>query len=198
MVLQHFSKVNTPKVVNIRVNAGMIPSDHWIQDPEVGGGRMIGEGCHFVDLASALVASNPTKVMAMGTRKGNGSALLNDNLTIILSFADGSIANITYTADGSKAQEKEFVEMFGGGLSASINDFKDVTLFSGDFDKKVKKLPAQNKGQKEMLDAWIEGLKTGKPAISIDTILLNSLATIQTIESLTLGAALDVNLAILK
>ena len=198
MVLQHFSKVNTPKVVNIRVNAGMIPSDHWIQDPEVGGGRMIGEGCHFVDLASALVASNPTKVMAMGTRKGNGSALLNDNLTIILSFADGSIANITYTADGSKAQEKEFVEVFGGGLSASINDFKDVTLFSGDFDKKVKKLPAQNKGQKEMLDAWVEGLKTGKPAISMETILLNSLATIQTIESLTLGAALDVNLDILK
>lgn len=193
-LINHFAKVNTPKVVNIRVNAGMIPSDHWIQDPEVGGGRMIGEGCHFVDLASALVQSNPTKVMAVGTRKGNGSALLNDNLSIILTFQDGSIANITYTADGSKAQAKEYVEMFGGGLSGTINDFKETTLFSGDFDKKVVKLPAQNKGQKEMLDTWLAGLKSGQPAIATDTVLLNSLATIQAIESLTIGDALEVNL----
>lgn len=196
-LVEHFSKVNTPKVVNIRINAGMIPSDHWIQDPEVGGGRMIGEGCHFVDLASALVDSNPTKVMAVGTRKGSGSALLNDNLGVVLTFEDGSIANITYTADGSKAQSKEYVEMFGGGLSGTIDDFKKTTLYSGDFDKKVKKLPAQNKGQKEMLEAWIEGLKSGTPAIAPETILLNSLATIQAIESLTIGDSLNVTLDIL-
>jgi len=114
-----------------------------------------------------------------------------------LTFKDGSVATITCTGDGSKAQSKEYIEVFGGGLSAAIDDFKEVSLYSGDFDKKVKKLSAQNKGQKEMLDAWINGLKSGKPAIETETVLLNSLATIQAIESLTVGDALDVTLDIL-
>ena len=197
IALKHFANVSSPKVINIRVNAGHIPKDHWIQDPEIGGGRMIGEGCHFVDLASALAESVPTKVMCMGTKKTDSSALLNDNLTICLSFENGSIANIIYTADGSKAQSKEYIEVFAGGKSAIIDDFKEVTLFSGDFDKKIEKLAAQNKGQTEMLNAWLDGLRKGVGAVDPNILVLNSLATIMAIESLSTGLPLDISLDIL-
>ena len=92
-MLCHFQEVQSPLVVNIRINSGAIPEDHWIQDPEIGGGRVIGEGCHFVDLASALVGSNPKTVSCIGTSKSHKSALLNDNVIINLSFRNGSIAN---------------------------------------------------------------------------------------------------------
>ena len=112
----------------IRVNAGYISPDHWIQDPQFGGGRLIGEACHFVDLASALIGADPIEVHAFGMVKSGVSALLNDNVCISLRFADGSVANLTYTADGSKAMAKEQIEVFGGGRSAVIDDFREATF----------------------------------------------------------------------
>jgi polar amino acid transport system substrate-binding protein len=197
-VNKHFKDVKSPLVVNIRINSGFIPADHWIQDPAVGGGRIIGEGCHFVDLASALAGSNPKTVTCIGTAKDNKSALLNDNVSIMLTFENGSIANIIYTADGSKAMQKETVEVFGGGRSAIINDFKEATLFSGDSKSEVKKLTAQDKGQKTMLDTWLKGLKSGEPCVSYECLMANSLATILAVESLALGTTLAVDLTVLE
>lgn len=197
-VNNHFKDVKSPLVVNIRINSGFIPAEHWIQDPSVGGGRIIGEGCHFVDLASALARSNPKTVTCIGTAKDNKSALLNDNVSIMLTFENGSIANIIYTADGSKAMQKETVEVFGGGRSAIINDFKEATLYSGDSKTEIKKLMAQDKGQKTMLDAWLIGLKSGEPCVSYECLMANSLATILAVESLALGTTLVVDLATLE
>lgn len=197
-VVNHFKGVKSPLVVNIRINSGFIPADHWIQDPAVGGGRVIGEGCHFVDLASALTSSNPKTVTCIGTAKDNKSALLNDNVSIMLTFENGSIANIIYTADGSKAMQKETVEVFGGGRSATINDFKEATLYSGDSKCEVKKLTSQDKGQKAMLDSWLTGLKSGEPCVSYECLMANSLATILAVESLALGTTLIVDLASLE
>ncbi|WP_419533004.1 Gfo/Idh/MocA family protein [Endozoicomonas sp.] len=197
LVKSHFSSVKSPLVINIRTNAGAIPMDHWIQDPLVGGGRMIGEGCHFVDLASALADSFPVSVYAVGSAKAAKSALLNDNLVVTLTFANGSIASITYTADGAKAMEKEYVEVFGGGRSAVIHDFKQATLFSGDLDKTHKKLQAQDKGQKAMLQAWLNGLKSGQPCVSYESLMANSLATILAVESMTLNQPMAVDLSVL-
>ncbi|MCA4962033.1 bi-domain-containing oxidoreductase [Pseudomonas sp. Y24-6] len=196
-VIEHFTAVKSPLVVNIRINAGAIPSNHWIQDPQVGGGRMIGEGCHFIDLASALVGSNVKTVYAVGTSKAEKSALLNDNLCLSLTFENGSIANITYTADGSKAMAKEYVEVFGGGHSAQINDFKDVTLFSGDSNAKQHKLGVQDKGQKHMIGAWLKGLKSGTPCVEYKCLMATSLATVMAVESLALGVAIAVDTAVL-
>ncbi len=196
-VLQHFESVKSPLVVNIRINSGDIPSDHWIQDPAVGGGRVIGEGCHFVDLASALVSSNPKTVTCIGTSKANKSALLNDNVSIMMTFENGSIANIIYTADGSKAMQKEYIEVFGGGRSATINDFKEATLYSGDSKKEVKKLMGQDKGQKLMLKAWVDGMKSGTPCVDYNCLMANSLATILAVESLATGVSMNVDLSIL-
>ncbi len=196
-VVKHFLSVRSPLVVNIRVNSGAIPTDHWIQDPKVGGGRIIGEACHFVDLASALVSSDPKTVNCVGTSKANKSAMLNDNVVITLTFENGSIANIVYTADGSKAMQKEYVEVFGGGRSAVINDFKDAVLYQGDSKQYVKKQTAQDKGQKSMLSAWLDGLKTGTPCVPYECLMANSLATVLAVESLALGSSLNVDLSIL-
>lgn len=193
-VIKHFASVQSAKVVNIRVNAGSIPADHWIQDPKEGGGRLIGEGCHFIDLASALLQQNPQTVYAIGTAKPNKSALLNDNVIITLTYPDGSIATITYTADGSKAMSKEYVEVFGGGRSAVINDFREAILYEGDNKEVVKKLSAQDKGQKQMVASWIEGLRSGKPALSYECVMANSLATVLAVESMTIAAPMTVDL----
>jgi polar amino acid transport system substrate-binding protein len=178
------------------VNAGAIPADHWIQDPVMGGGRMIGEGCHFVDLAAAICNSNPATVYAVGTAKPNKTPMLNDNLSVALTFENGAIANIIYTADGSNAMAKEYVEIFGGGRSAVIDDFKELRLHAGDHQTKRTKLVAQDKGQKAMLAAWLEGLRTARPAIPFDNLLATSLATIMAIESLSIGMPLAVKLPV--
>jgi predicted dehydrogenase/threonine dehydrogenase-like Zn-dependent dehydrogenase len=197
-VSEHFESVRSPLIVNIRINAGAIPSDHWIQDPATGGGRMIGEGCHFIDLASALVKSNVRTVYTVGSTKPESSGLLNDNLCLTLTFDNGSVANITYTADGSKAMPKEFVEVFGGGRSAKIDDFKSVTLFNGDTNAKVEKLGIQDKGQKTMLNSWLAGLKSGTPCVDYHCLMSTSMATIMTVESLISGVPLTVDLSILS
>ncbi len=196
-VLEHFAGVKSPLVVNIRINAGAIPASHWIQDPQVGGGRMIGEGCHFIDLASALVSSNVKTVYAVGSNKAEKSALLNDNLCLALSFHDGSVANITYTADGSKAMAKEYIEVFGGGRSAQIDDFKEVVLFSGDSNAKRNKLGVQDKGQKHMITAWLKGLQSGTPCVAYDCLMATSLATVMAVESLGAGMPMQVDPAVL-
>ncbi|MFP6749908.1 MAG: bi-domain-containing oxidoreductase [Alphaproteobacteria bacterium] len=196
MAMEHFVAVQSPLVINVRVNAGAIPADHWIQDPVMGGGRMIGEGCHFVDLAAAICNSNPATVYAVGTAKPNKTPMLNDNLSVALTFENGAIANIIYTADGSNAMAKEYVEIFGGGRSAVIDDFKELRLHAGDHQTKRTKLVAQDKGQKAMLAAWLEGLRTARPAIPFDNLLATSLATIMAIESLSIGMPLAVKLPV--
>lgn len=197
-VIEHFAGVKSPLVVNIRVNAGFIPANHWIQDPQVGGGRMIGEGCHFIDLASALVSSNVKTVYAVGSSKAEKSALLNDNLCLALTFENGSVANITYTADGSKAMAKEYIEVFGGGRSAQIDDFKEVVLYSGESTTKRNKLGVQDKGQKHMIVAWLNGLQSGNPCVEYACLMTTSLATVMAVESLGLGMALAVDPSVLN
>ncbi|KKD59393.1 oxidoreductase [Grimontia sp. AD028] len=197
-VINHFKPITTPLIVNIRVNAGHIPKEHWIQDPHTGGGRIIGEGCHFVDLASAIVQSNPKTVHAFGTARNDKSALLNDNVIINLSFENGSVASITYISDGSKALQKEYVEVFGGGRSAVINDFKEAILYSSDTTKEVLKQPSQDKGQSMMINSWIDSLKSGESCIDYNCLLSNSLASIMAVESMMIGSSMNVDLSILS
>ena len=196
-VQAHFNGVLSPRIVNIRVNSGSIPADHWIQDPKLGGGRIIGEGCHFVDLACALAASAPVSVYMCGSGRAEKSAMLNDNVIISMTFANGSVANVTYVADGSKAMAKERVEVFGGGRSAVIDDFKEAFLYAGDSDRQHKKLSVQDKGQKQMLAAFVKALQDGKELIPYEELALSSLATVCAVESMMIGAPVEVNLALL-
>lgn len=197
-VLDHFSNTNSPLVINIRVNAGYIPSDHWIQDPVVGGGRLIGEGCHFIDLASALSKSNVVSVFAYGSGRSDKSPLLNDNVCINLKMSDGSIANIIYTADGAKGQSKEYIEVFGGGLSAEIYDFKSVKLFKDSSVLDEIKTPAQDKGQSTMLTEWVDSLKGSVACIDYQCLMHTSIATVLAVESMATGCAMNANLSLLE
>lgn len=192
-LISHFSSVIGPKLINIRANVGNIPSDHWIQDPKLGGGRLIGEGCHFIDLATAIAGSKPVQIHSFGTSKDDKSALLNDNVIVNLKFANGSIASVTYVADGSKAMAKEQIEVFGGGRSARLNDFKTLDLYGGDSKHEFHKLAAQNKGQVEMLKAWVDSISNGTQLIESEELFLTSLATVMAVESLALGVALDIS-----
>ncbi len=197
-IIKHFDSVQSPLIINIRVNAGFLPADHWTQDAKEGGGRMIGEGCHFIDLASAITNSDVKTIYAVGSSRNDKSALLNDNLCLSLTFENGSIANITYTADGSKAMAKEYIEVFGGGRSAQIKDFKEISLFDGDKNVKNKKLGSQDKGQKLMIDSWLNGIQIGEPCINYNSLMQTSLAAILSIESLSIGMPLNVDRKLYK
>jgi polar amino acid transport system substrate-binding protein len=91
---------------------------------------------------------------------------------------------------------KEYIEIFGGGRSAQIHDFKEVSLYSGDTGNRTLKLGVQDKGQKAMIAAWLEALKTGRDCISYDCLMTTSLATVMAVESMTLGAPLQVDLSV--
>lgn len=197
-VRDFFAYVKAPLVVNIRVNAGTIPADHWIHDPVEGGGRMIGEGCHFIDLACAICGALPKTIYAVGTAKADKAPVNNDNLCIAMMLDDGSVANIVYTAEGSKAMPKEYVEVFGGGRSAVINDWKELVLFGGGAKATRHRSSSQDKGQKNMLLAWVNGLKKGKPCMAYETQMHVALATIMAVESLTIGMPMTVDPSILE
>lgn len=196
-VRAHFDGAPGPKTVLIRANAGAIPMDHWTQDAERGGGRLIGEACHFVDLALALTGADVTAVTCTGA--GTGKApLLNDDFIMTLVLSDGSVATIVYSASGSAGMDKEYVEVFGGGRSAVIRDFRSAQLYGpGTASKKIGGR-TQDKGQAAMIAALMDGLKTGTPAVAPDSAFRTTLATVLAVQSMGSGKTLGVDLDVLE
>ena len=176
-----------PLAINYRINAGYIPSDHWTQDPDLGGGRIIGEVCHFVDLVMYIVNSKPVSIAAVAM---DTALNLNDTLAINLKFENGSIATIAYFANGSKELPKEYLEVYGSGVTAVLDDFKELTIYSK--KKKRFKLSNQDKGHRQEVVAFLDAIKKGKPApIPFDEIYLSSLVPFKIIESIQTKAILD-------
>ena len=194
-VTAHFADCAGPKVVSMRVNAGEIAADHWTQNPEQGGGRLIGEACHFVDLAEALCGSEITAVQAVAAGDAAKSALLNDNFTLSLNFADGSIATITYTAKGAPGMGKEYIEVFGGGRSAIIDDFRRGLLFEGSGSPTKIGSNTQDKGQAAMLAALVDGLLSGQAAIPVASLLRTTAATFAAVDSIASGGRRTIDLS---
>jgi predicted dehydrogenase len=175
-----------PMAMVYRVNAGAIPKESWIQDPEIGGGRIVGEVCHFVDTLSFLTGSLVVSVYANAMSE---SDKLNDTLNIALTFQDGSIGNISYLANGDKSLPKERIEVFAHGATAIIDDFKELTVYSGG-RKTKKKLIAQEKGQKDEVKRFIEAIIKGSGSaglIQFEEIYNTSLVTFKIIESIRTG-----------
>jgi predicted dehydrogenase/threonine dehydrogenase-like Zn-dependent dehydrogenase len=169
-----------PVAINYRINAGNVPSDHWTQDPKVGGGRIIGEVCHFIDLCRYITGS-PILTVAATTMKS--AATTDDTLNIQLQFANGSVANISYFANGSKEMAKENLEVFSAGNSYVLDDFKSLTIYSK--NKKVINNPNQDKGHKAEIDAFLNSIKSGTiPPISFGELYESMLATFKTIDSI--------------
>jgi polar amino acid transport system substrate-binding protein len=169
-----------PKAMNFRINAGTLPKDHWAHDPEIGGGRIIGEVCHFIDLALYIAGSNITSVYA-NALKEPGS--LNDTLVINLAFENGSIANISYFSNGSKQVPKEYFEIFCNGHTVIIHDFKTMEIYGKSFSR--MKLRTQDKGHKKELSLFFDSIRNGKQSpIPFDDIYHSTAVTFSIIESL--------------
>jgi polar amino acid transport system substrate-binding protein len=181
---------NYPLSMHYRINAGYIPSGTWIQDPESGGGRIVGEVCHFIDLLSHLASSRPVKISAEGLSMPDGRFRSDDNLQIMIRFADGSVGTISYVASGNSAAPKEYLEIFGGGMAITMDDFKTLTIVS-EKGKRSEFKGQQDKGHKKMLELWAYYLQTGLGSpIPFDEIVSSTKATFETLNSLATGEAI--------
>lgn len=157
------ASVTEPKCMIITVNAGYIPPEHWTQDPEVGGGRIIGEACHFVDLLRFLAGQPIKEANASYLESSPAPAVLRDKVSFTLTFADGSIGTVHYFANGHKSFPKERVEVFGGGLVLQLDNFKVLHGYgSKNFNK--MRLWKQDKGHGHELTAFIQAVREGGPS----------------------------------
>ncbi|OPY13634.1 MAG: Glucose--fructose oxidoreductase precursor [Syntrophus sp. PtaB.Bin138] len=178
-----------PLAMIFRANAGPIPKDSWIQDRETGGGRIIGEVCHFVDFLTFLNGSMPMKVHAAAMRSPGD---LPDTLNVSLAYENGSIGTIAYLANGDKALPKERVEVYGHGCTAVIDDFKTMSVYAGG-KKREKKLLGQDKGQKPEIEAFIDAVRKGTACpIPFEEIYSTSMATFKIMESIQTGNSLRI------
>ncbi|MCD6201359.1 MAG: bi-domain-containing oxidoreductase [Bacteroidales bacterium] len=184
-IKNEFENIHEPKVVNIRVNAGLISKEHWIQQPDIGGGRIIGEMCHFIDLMQYFTGADPVKVFAQSVSTDNKMIISDDNIAVNVKFSDGSIGNLTYLANGNASLPKENIEVFGGGVIGIINDFKDGLIYR---NGKTIKLRSQGKGHKEEVYAFLNKMKRGESApITFRSVCLTTLTTFKIRDSLTTG-----------
>ena len=141
------------------VNAGEIPADHWTQNPETGGGRIIGEACHFIDLLRFLTGVPVTHYTAtfMGQQSG---MVTRDKVSISLSFSDGSFGTVHYLANGNKSFPKERLEVFCAGRVLQLDNFRKLRGFGWPGFKKMN-LRRQDKGQKACAAAFLDAIREG-------------------------------------
>ena len=178
-----------PLCINYICNAGFTPKDSWTQDFEIGGGRIIGEGCHFIDWMVWLTDSIPVRVHAQSIGKETANALKQDNVMISLQFKDGSIGTVSYLACGDKSFRKEHIEVFGGGCIGIIENFKKGTIIS---EGVTTKLTGRSKGHYEQWLAFSESIKHNEDApISFEEIVASIWATLKAVESLHTGLPVE-------
>ena len=180
----HLARHAGPKMLVLRVNAGALPAESWVNAADEGGGRILGELCHFVDLARMLAASPIVAVQADAARVTSGAC---DDLTVTLSFADGSLATIVYTALGDSSHAKERFECFAGGTVVTIDNFLQLTFTEGGRSRTSKGGFGQDKGHRAELEAFAAGIASGIPPADEAELLESSLATIAVLDSLRSG-----------
>jgi predicted dehydrogenase len=191
---QFLSNISEPLMLHYRVNAGYIPPDHWVNNPEQGGGRILGEVCHFVDLLTFFAGALPIEVQTRNV--ANPGQYSGENVAISLTFANGSQGTITYIANGDKSYSKERIEVFGGGTVAVLEDFRRLEL-SRDGRKQVfKSRWRQDKGHRGEWEAFAAGLRNGIGSpIPFIEIISTTLTTLRAVESQASGKALPVDVA---
>jgi len=190
--MKQFLNLGEPLVIHYRVNAGFIPADHWVHDPEQGGGRIRGEVCHFVDFLTFLAGAMPVSVEAQPLP--NSGRYSDDNIIVSLRFENGSLGTIHYVANGDKSFSKERVEVFGGGAVAVLDDFRRLELVRSGRSQVVQSRLKQDKGHVGEWQAFVESIRTGKPApIPIPEIVAATLATLRIALSRSTGEPQPVN-----
>lgn len=177
-----------PKTICMRINAGAIPREHWVNDSQVGGGRIIGEACHFIDLASFLAGR---KIKSVSSFSMDDPDKLNNSVVINLKFENGSSASLSYFSNGNKLVPKEYIEVFCGGIVAQIVDFKALKIY----DKSLKKIKftVQDKGHMNEINYFLDSIKDGKVCpIPFEESYHSTLVTFKVLESLSTGRSINI------
>ena len=183
------SQAGGPFAMHYRVNAGLLPKDHWIEDPEQGGGRILGEVCHFVDFLSFLCGAPATTVSARSLTSPVGG----QDVIASMEFGDSSQGTISYLSGGDRAFSKERVEVFGGGSVAVLDDFRRLELVRRGRKTSSRSWLKQDKGHAAEWKAFCESIRSGQPApISLDEIVASTRATLRIVDSLRSGHELKV------
>lgn len=175
-------------VVSIRVNAGQLPPDSWQKDSDEGNGRILGELCHFVDLAMYLVGS---PVKSVSATSGATSRDLCEDVSTSIVFADGSLATIIYTALGDTSFSKELIECYKGGAVSRIDNFRDFIVVSDGKTVTKKSSMSQDKGHKAQIEAFVSAVLEARAPIDEQELIDSSSCTLAVLESLRLGHPVD-------
>jgi predicted dehydrogenase len=183
-----------PLALHYRVNAGHLPADHWVNDREQGGGRILGEVCHFVDLLMFLAGSPIMEIEARAI--GNSGRYSGDNVVISLRFGNGSEGTISYLANGDRAFSKERIEVFGGGSTAVLEDFRRLELVRNGRKETIHSRWRQDKGHRGEWNAFAQCvLRRSEPPIRFEDLVCATLATLRIDESVATGKRLAVEAA---
>jgi len=181
-----------PLAAHYRVNAGYIPPAHWTHDPEQGGGRLVGEGCHFIDFLTFLVGSPPAAVSASSLP--DGGRYREDNFVLTFNFPDGSVGVVSYLANGDKAFPKERVEVFSAGRVAVLDDFRSLELVYNSRRKVFHSRLRQDKGHRLEWQAFVDAIRVGgPPPIPYDQLFGVMNASFAALEALRSGEKIAVN-----
>ncbi|HEY6951905.1 MAG TPA: bi-domain-containing oxidoreductase, partial [Bacteroidota bacterium] len=187
-----FAEATGPYVINYRVNAGSMPSTHWTRNPSEGGGRIIGEVCHFVALMQHFVGATPDRVFAEQMSASGSMNPEDDSAVITIRFGDGSIGTISYLANGASSVPKEYIELSSTGRTAVIDNFQFLRLYN---DGRIveKKTNTVQKGHKEEIEAFLHSVEggTGSP-IPFEALVATSKVTFKILESLRMGSPIAV------
>lgn len=185
----HFAPRNEPLYMHYRVNAGYIPLHHWIHDPAQGGGRIVGEGCHFVDFLTFLAGAAPVSVSAQALP--DGGKYHADNASMTFTFPDGSLGVVDYLANGDKSFPKERLEVFCGGKIAVLDDFRTLEVVRDGRRTTVRR--AQDKGWRGEWEAFAKAIREGgAPPIPYEQLIGVTKATFAAVESLQTGKTLNI------
>lgn len=183
-----------PLALHYRVNAGFIGRDHWVNDPEQGGGRILGEVCHFVDFLTFLAGSLPIEVEAKSVSSFEQNP--EENVIISLRFANGSQGTIGYLSNGDRSYSKERVEVFGGGAVAVLEDFRRLELVRHGKKQTFRSRFRQDKGHRAELNAFADAIRSGgQIPIPFEEMVSSTLATLRAAESRSSGQPFEVDIA---
>jgi predicted dehydrogenase/threonine dehydrogenase-like Zn-dependent dehydrogenase len=180
-----------PLLIHYRVNAGSLPPDHWALDPRQGGGRILGEVCHFVDFLCALTSALPQRIFAESLPGRGRPPLDRDSVSVVLRMSDGSVGTIQYVADGDPSVAKEYVEVFGGQRAAILDNYKTLTLHRDGKTTTHRQLH-QAKGHAEEIAAFVAAVLDGTPMpIDMETLVAVTQTTLLIHASLDLGQPVE-------
>lgn len=189
---EYFDQTKDPMNIIYRVNAGLLPKDHWVQLPE-NGGRIIGEVCHFIDTMNYITESLPTNVFAYSASTNKNEYSNMDNVSIVIKYRDGSIGTVIYSSMGDTAMSKEYCEIYCEGKSAIMDNFKTVKFYRA--GKEYIHNYDGDKGIKAEINEVIESLRKDKPfPIPFHSIVATTKATFAAVESLKIGKAIDLKI----